>query len=110
VTFRYRGASTTQTKIMTVSAEEFIRRFLQHVLPAGVHKVRYYGLWSSSNRKKLSEVQQILTQSGNDQQVRLEEDMDVEVPSPSEVRQCSHCQKGTLVWIGRLPRQGRAPL
>ena len=36
VTFRYRGASTTQTKIMTVSAEEFIRRFLQHVLPAGV--------------------------------------------------------------------------
>jgi len=42
VTFRYRGAGTTGTKTMTVSAEEFIRRFLQHVLPAGVHKVRYY--------------------------------------------------------------------
>jgi len=109
VTFRYRGASTTQTKIMTVSAEEFIRRFLQHVLPAGVHKVRYYGLWSSSNRKHLRKMQQILTQPGNNQQVRLEEDMDVEMPPPSEARPYSHCQKGTLVWIGRLPRQGRAP-
>jgi len=109
VTFRYRGASTTQTKIMTVRAEEFIRRFLQHVLPAGVHKVRYYGQWSSSNRKHLRKMQQILTQPGNNQQVRLEEDMDVEVPPPSEARPCPHCQKGTLVWIGCLPRQGRAP-
>jgi hypothetical protein len=50
---------------MTVSAEEFIRRFLQHVLPAGVHKVRYYGLSNSSNRKHLSKMQQILTQPGN---------------------------------------------
>jgi hypothetical protein len=109
VTFRHKGAGITQMKTMTVSAEEFIRRFLQHVLPAGVHKVRYYGLWSSSNRRQLRKMQQILTQPGNNQQVRLEEDMDVEVPTPSEARQCSHCQKGTLVWIGRLPRQGRAP-
>jgi len=78
---RYRGAGITQTKIMTVIAQEFIRRFLQqHVLPAGVHKVRYYGLWSFSNRKHLRKMQQILTQPGNNQQVRLEEDMDVEVP------------------------------
>ena len=109
VTFRYKDSSGAQIKTMTVSAEEFIRRFLQHVLPAGVHKVRYYGLWSSSNRRHLSEVQQILTQSGNDQQVRLEEDMDAEVPPSSEVRQCPHCQRGTLIWIGRLLRQGRAP-
>jgi hypothetical protein len=109
VTFRYRGAGTTGTKTMTVRAEEFIRRFLQHVLPAGVHKVRYYGLWSSSKRKHLRKMQQISTQPGNDQQGRLEEDMDVEVPPPSEARQCPYCQRGTLIWIGRLPRQGRAP-
>ena len=108
-TFRYRGAGTTGTKTMTVRAEEFIRRFLQHVLPAGVHKVRYYGLWSSSKRKHLRKMQQISTQPGNDQQGRLEEDMDVEVPPPSEARQCPYCQRGTLIWIGRLPRQGRAP-
>ncbi|MFB0555276.1 MAG: phage integrase N-terminal SAM-like domain-containing protein [Phycisphaerae bacterium] len=82
---------------------------LQHVLPSGVHKVRYYGLWSPSNRKKLLELQQTLAQSGNDQQEGFEQDMDAEVSAPSEPRQCPHCQKGTLVWIGRLPRQGRAP-
>jgi hypothetical protein len=107
VTFRYKDSSGAQIKTMTVSSEEFIRRFLQHVLPAGVHKVRYYGLWSPSNRKKLLEIQQTLTQSGNDQQEEFEEDIDAEVSAPSEPRQCPHCQKGTFVWIGRLFRQGR---
>jgi hypothetical protein len=110
VTFRYKDSkSGAYIKTMTVSAEEFIRRFLQHVLPAGIHKVRYYGLWSPSNRKKLRKMQQILTQSGNDQQERLEEDMDVEAPPSSEARPCPHCQKGMLIRIGCLPRQGRAP-
>jgi hypothetical protein len=109
VTFRYKGAGITQMKTMTVSAEEFIRRFLQHVLPAGVHKVRYYGLWSSSNRKKLRKMQQILTQHGNDQPEGLEEDMDAEISPSSEPRQCPHCQKGMLIRIGRLFRQVRAP-
>jgi hypothetical protein len=51
VTFRYRATRTGtssrcsygKTKTCTVSAEEFIRRFLQHVLPKGFVKVRYYG-------------------------------------------------------------------
>jgi len=109
VTFRYKGSGGAQTKTMTVSAEEFIRRFLQHVLPAGVHKVRYYGLWSPSHRKNLSVLQQTLTQSTEDPQEAFEEDRDVEVAPPSETRKCRHCQKGTLIWIRRLPRQGRAP-
>ena len=74
-----------------------------------IHKVRYYGLWSPSKRKKLLKMQQTLTQSGNDQPERLEEDMDAEVSPSSEPRQCPHCQKGALVCIRRLPRQGRAP-
>jgi len=109
VTFKYKDSGSTQIKTMTVSAHEFIRRFLQHVLPAGVHKVRYYGLWSPSNRKKLLEVQHILTLSGNDQQVRIEEDVEVKMPSSPEPRQCPHCQKGMLIWIGRLVRRGREP-
>ena len=109
VTFRCKGSRSTQTKTMTVSAEEFIRRFLQHVLPAGFHKVRYYGLWSPSNRKNLSKVQHILTQSENDQQVEFEEDVDAEASPSSEARKCPHCQRGTLIWIRRLPRKGRAP-
>ena len=110
VTFRYKDSKRgTYIKTMTVGAEEFIRRFLQHALPAGVHKVRYYGLWSPSNRKKLRKMQQILTQPENNQQERFEEDMDAEVSPPSEHRLCPHCKKGTLVCIGRLSRRGRAP-
>jgi hypothetical protein len=110
VTFRYKDSKRgAYIKTMTVNAEEFIRRFLRHALPVGVHKVRYYGLWSPSNRKKLLELQQILAKSENDEQERLEEDMDTDVSASLEPRPCPHCQKGMLVWIGRLPRQGRAP-
>jgi hypothetical protein len=43
VTFTYRPSGTRPYKAMTVSAEEFIRRFLQHVLPSGFQKVRRFG-------------------------------------------------------------------
>lgn len=109
VTFRYKGSGGAQRKTMTVNAEEFIRRFLQHVLPAGVHKVRYYGLWSPSYRHDLSQVQQILIPSGEDQQGRMEADADREASHSSEPRKCRHCQSGTLIWIGHLTRHGRAP-
>ena len=110
VTFRYKDSKRgAYIKSMTVRAGEFIRRFLQHVLPAGVHKIRYYGLWSPSNRKKLLELQHTLAKSENVEQERLEEDVDTEISARLESRQCPHCKKGMLVWIGRLSRQGRAP-
>ena len=43
VTFTYRPSGTSSYKPMRVSAEEFIRRFLQHVLPSGFQKVRHFG-------------------------------------------------------------------
>ncbi len=109
VTFRCKDSGGSKVRTMTVSAEEFIRRFLQHVLPAGAHKVRYYGLWSPSYRRNLFEVQQILTQSENDQQELIAENTDVEAPSSSDARRCRHCQKGILILLRRLPRKGRAP-
>ena len=53
VTFRYRVADTKQWKVCTLTAEEFLRRFLQHVLPKGFVKVRYYGLFSAARRYQL---------------------------------------------------------
>jgi hypothetical protein len=50
VTFRYRASDTGCWQTCTLSAEEFLRRFLQHVLPKGFVKVRYYGLFSPSQR------------------------------------------------------------
>ncbi len=43
VTFTYRPSGTSSYKPMRVSAEEFIRRFLQHVLPSGFQKIRHFG-------------------------------------------------------------------
>jgi hypothetical protein len=54
VTFQYKESATDQIKSCTLPAEEFIRRFLQHVLPKGFIKVRYYGLLSPSNRPLLN--------------------------------------------------------
>jgi hypothetical protein len=54
VTFRYRDSDTGQPRCVTLSPEEFIRRFLQHVLPAGFQKVRYYGLHHSTHRQRLT--------------------------------------------------------
>lgn len=56
VTFRYRSTKTGKTKTCFVSAEEFIRRFLQHVLPKGFVKVRYYGFFSPGLRTRLAQV------------------------------------------------------
>lgn len=52
VTFRYKESKNNKWRLMTLPAEEFIRRFLQHVLPRGLQKVRYYG-WMSHRQKEI---------------------------------------------------------
>jgi len=59
VTFKYKESKTKLWKIMRLEVEEFIRRFLQHVLPSGFVKVRYYGLFASANRDMLSMVRML---------------------------------------------------
>jgi hypothetical protein len=54
VTFRwkdYREHGRTRYKSMTLASEEFIRRFLLHVLPSGFHRIRHYGLLANARRK-----------------------------------------------------------
>jgi len=60
VTFQYKESATDQITCSTVGAEEFIRRFLQHVLPDRFVKVRYYGLLSPGNRHLLNQARQLL--------------------------------------------------
>ena len=47
-------------KEMTISAEEFIRRFLLHVLPSHFTKIKHYGLLSNRNKKSLIKLCRIL--------------------------------------------------
>ena len=60
VTFRYTASDTGQTRYCTVAVDEFIRRFLQHVLPKGFMKIRYYGIFSSGNRHRLRQARILL--------------------------------------------------
>jgi hypothetical protein len=55
VTFRwkdYRATGKTRHKTMTLAADEFIRRFLLHVLPGGLHRIRHYGLLANAARRE----------------------------------------------------------
>jgi hypothetical protein len=60
VTFEYKQSATGELKSSTIKAEEFIRRFLSHVLPDGFIKVRYYGFMASGNRHLLERVRCLL--------------------------------------------------
>jgi len=54
VTFRWRdSAHGNRQRLMTLELYEFLRRFLLHVLPAGFHRIRYYGFLTNSKRGEL---------------------------------------------------------
>ena len=60
VTFRYRDSRTQELRRCTLSAEEFLRRFLQHVLPKGLFKVRSYGLFASARKGDLQRARDLI--------------------------------------------------
>jgi len=62
VTFEYRTSDTGQLKRCTLSAEQFLQRFLQHVLPKGFVKVRYFGFFAHNRRSALKLAQTLLSQ------------------------------------------------
>lgn len=103
VTFAYKESATDQLKHCTVSAEEFIRRFLQHVLPPRFIKVRYYGLLSPAHRQLLQKARQLL--SATTCKIKRE---DVKTTEPPALLSCPHCG-GPLTLLSPLTPRGRAP-
>ena len=61
VTFGDKKSGSNRWRKMTVTAEEFLRRFLQHVLPRGFQKVRHYGFASARNRDQFEHVRWMVT-------------------------------------------------
>ena len=99
-----------------LTGPEFMRRFLQHVLPTGFHKVRYCGLWHSSKRPVAARARTMLRLERPPQPVSATEQTD-EVPKPAASaadrppRLCPKCGKAPLLLVRRLsPMTKRCPL
>ena len=60
VTFKYTDSVTKQTRLRIVSAEEFMNLYLQHVLPHGFQKTRYYGFLGAANRQTVQELRKLI--------------------------------------------------
>ena len=96
VTFRYRVGDTKKTKTCTLAAEQFIARFLQHVLPTGFVKVRYFGLFSAGNRQVLAQVRETLAGATTAAQAPASSAMTTATPTDTEqdvcpTRRCPAC-------------------
>jgi hypothetical protein len=104
VTFSYKESATDQVKSRRLPAEEFIRRFLQHVLPPRFVKVRYYGLLSPSHRHLLAQARKLLSPS------RLADGPDKKAPAPPAERlRCPNCGGVLLLTQTLKPHRGRPP-
>ena len=113
VCFRYQDAQDHRWKPMTLPALEFIRRFLQHVLPQGFHNVRYDGLWSPVHRPLLHQRQ--LWLAAHAPLAPLESPVQESPLHDSTYlplqagQRCPHCRQGRLVVVRLRPCLQRGP-
>lgn len=113
VTIKYRDYSDgNKIKEMVLKAEEFIRRFLLHVLPDQFFKIRYYGILSARNRKaKLKKCQELLGVSVPERKKnRLTWAELLEKVTGIDPTLCPVCKQGRLFLFKVLdPISGRSP-
>ena len=85
VTFKYKDYridGPERYKAMTLATDEFIRRFLMHVLPKGLHRIRHYGLLTNRARaENVAKARELLAVPP-----RVEEPDDPKVAEPGELR------------------------
>jgi hypothetical protein len=110
VTFRYRDNRTQQLQHVTLRAEEFIGRFMQHILPPGFPKVRYYGLASASQHAARERARALIKADiTTDAQ-----DDPTNCPRPtakasSQPPLCPHCRIGHLIVVQLIRPQRKFP-
>jgi len=109
VKFHWRDyRDNNQQKTMTLSAEEFIRRFLLHVLPRGFHRIRYYGFLGNRYRKeKLEHCRQLLNmtpphESSSQPQPREDYRDRYERLTGHSLRECPVCHRGRMIVVKLL--------
>ena len=106
VRFRWKDyAHGGRRRTMTLSAIEFVRRFLMHVLPSGFVRIRHYGLLANRHRReKLALCRELLgggaaSEGDDDGPMPRRDGCDAVTPA----RACPVCGSGRLVLIAELP-------
>ena len=107
VTFRSRVADSKKIKRCTLPAEVFIRRFLQHVLPKGFVKVRYFGLFSPGKRGVLAQVRALLTVSEGAAGASGEERVTLVAQEHERIISCPSC--GAVMELTLVLLASRSP-
>jgi hypothetical protein len=116
VKFNWRDyRDNNQQKTMTLSAEEFIRRFLLHVLPSGFHRIRYYGFLGNGHRQeKLEHCRQLLgmapASESSSQPASPEDYRDrYERLTGRSLRECPVCHRGRMITVMILAEVRSSP-
>jgi len=107
VTFRFKDRKANQVKFETITAVEFIRRFLLHSLPQGFVRIRHYGFFANRNRKNnLAKIRRLLGLS----LLKAEENASIEEMmfklTGIDITLCPRCKKGKMRLIAEIPKYG----
>ena len=106
VTIRYKKRKSNRLRTCRIEGGEFMRRFLSHVLPKGLHKVRYFGLWHPSRRALVQQARLLLARERRADPTP-EPSPDPQPGPPAAVVEpgrplCPCCRQGRLVHLRRL--------
>jgi hypothetical protein len=108
LTFQYRASDTGQLKLCTLSVESFMHRFLQHVLPHGFVKVRYYGFFGASVRPRLVSLQQRLGKTATPEQAEETDRVSATIDARAKSL-CPKCGQPMLFQRDLQPEPCRSP-
>ena len=106
ITFSYRDRQHSNTlKEMTLSAMEFIRRFLLHVLPFRFMKIRYYGFLANICKYKSILLIRRLIGKNMEANIFIEETLQEKVLrlTGKDITLCPHCKIGRMMYLALLP-------
>ena len=104
VSFKWRDyRDGSRWKVMTLSAEEFIRRFLMHILPTGFMKIRHYGFLSSRGKQKKLNICKIQTGTSLEKRETLSTETFIQKILGRKPSQCPSCGFCGLLRTGLAP-------
>jgi hypothetical protein len=109
VTFSWKNyAAGGKRQRMTLSAVEFLRRFLLHVLPKGFVRIRRCGWWTNRHgRRQLDRCRDLLGVAPAPVEPPPEADQPIPAALPAAAPRCSHCGQGNWVLVEQTPRPPR---